>query len=212
VSLAIIDYGAGNLRSVQKAFEAVGITAEITKDKTTIRSAKGVVLPGVGSFDAAISELRTLSLEAVIEEVIALGKPFLGICLGMQHLFESSEEGKMKGLSILSGKVKQFNFTDTPWTNLSIPHMGWNRLLFKHKAPIFDGIDEGTMMYFAHSYYAVPVDNQITAATTDYGIEFTSAVWKKNLFGLQFHPEKSGTAGLRILQNFGRLCNLTPPR
>ncbi|MFH1386957.1 MAG: imidazole glycerol phosphate synthase subunit HisH [bacterium] len=206
MSVAIIDYGAGNLRSVQKAFEAAGINAEITKDKTTIHSAQGIVLPGVGSFDAAISELRALSLEAVIEEVIALNKPFLGICLGLQHLFESSEEGKMKGLGVLAGKVKQFTFTNTPWSNLSIPHMGWNRLLIKNKAPIFEGIDEGTMMYFAHSYYAVPTDSQVIAATTDYGPEFTSAIWKNNLFGLQFHPEKSGAAGLRILQNFGKLC------
>ena len=206
MSVAIIDYGAGNLRSVEKAFQQAGVQAEITKDKAAIRGAKGVVLPGVGSFDAAINELRQLGLEAVIEEAIALGKPFLGICLGLQHLFESSEEGKQKGLGILPGKVKKFKFTGTPWSNLSIPHMGWNRLLFKHRAPILEGIEEGTMMYFAHSYYVEPADEWLIATRTDYGIEFVSAVWKANIFGLQFHPEKSGEVGLKILKNFGSLC------
>jgi imidazole glycerol-phosphate synthase subunit HisH len=205
VSLAIVDYGAGNLRSVQKAFQHVGVPAEITRDKAAIRGAKGVVLPGVGSFDPAIGELRAYGLETVIEEAIALGKPFLGICLGMQHLFESSEEGKQKGLALLPGQVKKFNFAGTPWSNQSIPHMGWNRLLFKHKAPIFDGIEEGAMMYFAHSYHAVTPDEMLVATRTDYGVEFVSSVWKGNLFGLQFHPEKSGEKGLLILKNFGRL-------
>lgn len=211
MSIAIIDYGAGNLRSVEKAFQKIGVDAAITKDKNAIRAAKGVVLPGVGSFDSAISELRTLSLEGVVEEAIALRKPFLGICLGLQHLFETSEEGKARGLAALSGSVKKFNFAGTPWSNLSIPHMGWNRILFKHaaiaaQAPIFEGIEEGTMFYFAHSYYAVPKDETIVATRTDYGLEFVSAVWKENLFGVQFHPEKSGEAGLRVLSNFGSLC------
>lgn len=212
MSIAIIDYGAGNLRSVQKAFQQVGVSAEITRDKSAIRGAKGVVLPGVGSFDAAVIELRELGLEGVIEEAIALGKPFLGICLGLQHLFEASEEGKQRGLGILAGKVKRLNFEGTPWSNLSIPHMGWNRLLFKHaaiaaRAPIFAGIEEGTMLYFAHSYYVVPADEMIVATKTDYGIEFVSGVWKDNLYGIQFHPEKSGEAGLKILRNFGKLCS-----
>ncbi len=206
MTVAIINYGAGNLRSVEKAFEAVGVDAEITKDKAAIRAAKGVVFPGVGSFDAAIKELRALSLEGVIEEAIALGKPFLGICLGMQHLFESSEEGKEKGLAILPGTVKKFNFAGTPWSAQSVPHMGWNRLLFKHPAPIFEGIEEGTMFYFAHSYFVVPKDEKIVATRTDYGLEFVSAVWKDNIFGIQFHPEKSGAAGLKVLGNFGKLC------
>ena len=203
---AIIDYGAGNLRSVQKAFQQVGIDAEITKDKNTINAAKGVVLPGVGSFDAAINELRQLSLEGVIEAAIGLGKPFLGICLGLQHLFESSEEGKQRGLAILPGKVKKFNFKNTPWSNLSIPHMGWNRLLVKHRSPILEGIEDGTMMYFAHSYFVAPEDEKLVASKTDYGIEFCSSIWKENVFGIQFHPEKSGERGLEILKNFGRLC------
>ena len=128
MSIAIIDYGSGNLRSVQKAFQKLGFSAEITKDKTTIRSAKGVILPGVGAFDAALKELRDLGLEVAIEEAIALGKPFLGICLGLQHLFETSEEGQSAGLGLLKGQVKKFNFKNTPWNNQSIPHMGWNLL------------------------------------------------------------------------------------
>lgn len=207
MSIAIIDYGSGNLRSVQKAFQKLGFSAEITKDKTTIRSSKGVILPGVGSFDAALNELRQFGLEAAIEEAIALNKPFLGICLGLQHLFESSEEGQQKGLGILKGEVKKFNFAGTPWSNQSVPHMGWNRLLFKHKAPIFDGIEEGSMVYFAHSYHVVPKDEMTIATRTDYGVEFVSAIWKNNLFGIQFHPEKSGEVGLKIVRNFGKLCS-----
>lgn len=206
MSIVIIDYGAGNLRSVGKAFEAIGVRTEITKDKAAIRGAKGIILPGVGSFDSAINELRKNGLEGVIEEVIALGKPFLGICLGLQLLFESSEEGKEKGLSILPGTVKKFNFPGAPWSNLSVPHMGWNRLQVKHPAPIFSGIEEGAMMYFAHSYYAAPSDEKVVAARTDYGVQFVSGVWKENLFGLQFHPEKSGEKGLQILKNFSKLC------
>lgn len=204
--VAIIDYGAGNLRSVQKAFQAAGVSAEITRDKTTIRAARGVVLPGVGSFDAAIKELRAASLETVIEEAIALGKPFLGICLGMQHLFESSEEGKEKGLGVFSGTVQRFNFDRTPWRDQSVPHMGWNRLLIKRPSPLFTGLENGSMMYFAHSYHAVAIDGSIVASRTDYGVEFISAVWQDNVYGLQFHPEKSGEKGLLILKNFGQLC------
>ncbi|MFC1540508.1 imidazole glycerol phosphate synthase subunit HisH [Candidatus Margulisiibacteriota bacterium] len=207
MSIAIIDYGSGNLRSVQKAFQKLGFAAQITKDKMAIRGATGVVLPGVGSFDAALNELRQLGLEAAIDESIALRKPFLGICLGLQHLFESSEEGEQRGLGILEGKVKKFNFSGTPWDNQSIPHMGWNRLLIKHKSPLLDGIEDGSMVYFAHSYYVAPKDDMIVAAKTDYGIEFTSAIAKDNLFGIQFHPEKSGDVGLKIIRNFGKLCS-----
>jgi imidazole glycerol-phosphate synthase subunit HisH len=203
MSIAIIDYGSGNLRSVQKAFEKFGFTAEITKDKAAIRGAKGVVLPGVGSFDSALTDLRQYGLEVAIEEAIALNKPFLGICLGLQHLFESSEEGKQRGLGILKGRVVRFSATE----KLSVPHMGWNRLLIKHPVPILDGIKNGDMVYFAHSYYAVPEEKMVIATTTDYGIEFVSAVCKGNLFGIQFHPEKSGEVGLRIVRNFGELCS-----
>ncbi|MBN2058448.1 MAG: imidazole glycerol phosphate synthase subunit HisH [Candidatus Saganbacteria bacterium] len=204
MSIVIIDYGAGNLRSVQKAFQKFGFSAEISRDKSTIRAAKGLVLPGVGSFDAAIRELRQHGLEAVIEEAIALNKPFLGICLGLQHLFETSEEGKERGLGILKGCIKKFNFDKAE--KLSVPHMGWNRLLLKHQSPLLAGISSGDMVYFAHSYYVEPEDGAIIASTTDYGIDFVSAIWKNNLYGIQFHPEKSGPVGLKIVENFGRLC------
>jgi len=207
MSIAIIDYGSGNLRSVQKAFQKLGFPAEITKDKATIRGSKGIVLPGVGSFDAALNELREHSLEGAIEEAIALNKPFLGICLGLQHLFETSEEGKQRGLGILKGSVKKFNFSGAPWSNLSVPHMGWNRLLIKHHSPLLEGIEEGSMVYFAHSYHVVPEDEMVVATRTDYGIEFVSSVWKNNLFGIQFHPEKSGEVGLKMIRNFGKLCS-----
>ncbi|MFA4967694.1 MAG: imidazole glycerol phosphate synthase subunit HisH [Candidatus Margulisiibacteriota bacterium] len=206
MSIAIIDYGAGNLRSVQKAFEKLGFDAILTKDKIAIRTAKGVVLPGVGSFDSAVTELRNSNLEGIIEEVIAMEKPFFGICLGYQLLFESSEEGKLKGFGILKGRVTKFNFSDTPFSGYSIPHMGWNRLLFKRHSPIFDDIPDSSMVYFAHSYYPVPEDESIVSAQTDYAILFASSIGKGNLFGVQFHPEKSGATGLKILENFGKLC------
>lgn len=206
MSIVIIDYGAGNLRSVEKAFQTLGFSAEITRDKAAIRNAKGVVLPGVGSFDSAIDELRSFGLETAIEESIAVGKPFLGICLGLQHLFDASEEGSKKGLGLLPGSVKKFNFKETPWSNLSIPHMGWNRLLIKRPSPIFAGIEDGSMVYFAHSYFVAPKDEAIVASRTDYGLEFVSSVWKDNIYGIQFHPEKSGPVGLQILKNFATLC------
>ncbi len=206
MSIAIIDYGSGNLRSVQKAFEKLGFSAEITKDKAAIRGAKGVVLPGVGSFDAAIKELRQLGLESAIEGSIAMGKPFLGICLGMQHLFGSSEEGKERGLGLLDGDVRKFKFKGSAWADLSVPHMGWNRLLVKHRSHILEGIEDGSMVNFAHSYYVDPKDQMQVATRTDYGIEFVSSIWKDNIFGIQFHPEKSGDIGLRIIKNFGKLC------
>jgi glutamine amidotransferase len=207
MSIAIIDYGAGNLRSVQKAFQKLGFQASLTRDKAEIRSAQGVVLPGVGSHDAAVEELRQTNLETVIEEVIARGIPFLGICLGYQMLFESSEEGKLHGLGLLEGATKKFNFAGTPWEEeLTVPHMGWNRLLFKHHSPLFAGIPEGSMVYFAHSYYPDPKDPLVVSSETDYGGNFASSITKGNLFAVQFHPEKSGEVGLNILENFGKLC------
>ena len=206
MSIVIIDYGSGNLRSVQKAFEELGFAAQITKDKTAIRGATGVVLPGVGSFDAAIKELRQLGLETALEEAIAFKKPFLGICLGLQHLFESSEEGVERGLGIIPGQVKKFNFAAGPYNNLSVPHMGWNRLLIKRQCPIFLGLESGSLVYFAHSFYAAPKDDRVIASTTDYGQEFVSAICQDNVFALQFHPEKSGQVGLKILENWAKLC------
>lgn len=204
--ITIVDYGAGNLRSVQKALEALGFKAILTKDPREILSGHGIILPGVGAFDSAILELRKLKLEIVIEEAIAVGKPLLGICLGYQLLFDSSEEGKQKGLSILKGKVKKFDFNKTSFSNFSIPHMGWNGLIMKHNSSIFHGINSGAMVYFAHSYYCIPDDNLIISTITDYGMEFASSVSKGNVFGIQFHPEKSGNVGLKILKNFGDIC------
>lgn len=205
--IAIIDYGTGNLRSVEKALQTLGFSAVLTRDKSEIRASGGIILPGVGAFDAAITDLRKNGLENIIEESIGLNKPFLGICLGYQMLFSESEEGKLKGLGLLKGKVKKFNFAGTAFSSLSVPHMGWNRLFIKHESPLFSGIPSGSMVYFAHSFYPEPNDALVVTTVTDYGIEFASGITKGNVFGIQFHPEKSGEVGLSILKNFGGLCS-----
>ena len=206
MSIVIIDYGTGNLRSVQKALQKLGSSAIISNNKAELKNASGIILPGVGSFDTAIKELRDKNLEGSLEAAIALGKPFLGICLGLQLLFEKSEEGRELGFGLIEGKVNKFDFKDTPFSSQTIPHMGWNRLLVKKKSPILDGINDGAMVYFAHSYYVAPGSESVTAAQTDYGINFTSVVWKDNIHAIQFHPEKSGDTGLKILKNFAGLC------
>jgi len=209
LSIAIVDYGAGNLRSVQKALEKLGFDAVLTSDKSAIAGAKGVILPGVGAFDAALLELRKKSLEGSIVESIARGKPYLGICLGYQLLFPTSEEGRERGFAILEGAVRKFDFKGTAWEDeLVIPQMGWNRLLIKHPSPLLDGIASGSMVYFAHSYYPDPADKSAVAAETDYGVTFASVLTKGNLHAVQFHPEKSGDVGMKILENFGKLCLL----
>jgi glutamine amidotransferase len=204
--IVIIDYGMGNLRSVEKALIKLGHPAIVTRDKNAIKSASGVVLPGVGAFDAAISELRDSNLEGAIIEEIAMGKPFLGICLGLQLLFNESEEGSFKGFGILPGKVKRFNFKPPLSSRLKVPQMGWNSIKIKKQAPYYEGVENGSMMYFVHSYYAVPDDESITATTTEYGMDFCSSIAKDNIFGVQFHIEKSGDVGLKILNNFARQC------
>ncbi|MCX5749324.1 MAG: imidazole glycerol phosphate synthase subunit HisH [Candidatus Saganbacteria bacterium] len=203
MSIAIIDYGAGNLRSVQKALEKLGCDSSITDDIKTIDSAKGIILPGVGAFDPAMNELKKKSLLGAIISNIAKKKPFLGLCLGMQLLFDESEEGKESGLGVIKGKVRRFNFTSR---GLKIPHMGWNEIDISKPSPIFKGLDSKLKMYFVHSYYCVPSDEKDILARTDYGTPFVSAVSKDNTFALQFHPEKSGDAGLKILKNFGEMC------
>lgn len=200
--IAIVDYEMGNLRSVQKAFERVGHEATITSDPARLADASKLVLPGVGAFRDAIGALRDRRLVEPIRASIEAGKPLLGICLGLQLLFERSfEDGEHEGLGIVSGKVVRF---DAP-AGYKVPHMGWNQLRFQRRAPIFAGIDEGEYFYFVHSYYVVPNDHMVVASETDYSLAFCSSVWRDNLYAVQFHPEKSQSAGLRLLKNFAEL-------
>ena len=203
--IEIIDYGAGNLRSVAKAIEHLGYNASMTKDPSKLKKASGIILPGVGAFDSAIEELEKLGFVDEIKNIVKSGKPLLGICLGYQMFFDSSEEGNLKELSLFNGSVKKFNFADLK-EPLAIPHMGWNSLKFAKKSPLFNGVEENSMVYFAHSYYCAPVDSSIVSTKTDYGFEFASSVSADNVFGIQFHPEKSSSVGLKILENFCKLC------
>ncbi|MFA5779640.1 MAG: imidazole glycerol phosphate synthase subunit HisH [Elusimicrobiota bacterium] len=200
--ITIIDYGMGNLRSVQKAFEYIGKKAVITSDRKKILKASLVVLPGVGSFSAAMTNLKKLNLIETVKNIISDGKPFLGLCLGMQILFEKSEEGNCRGLGIFHGKVRKFSYKH----NLKIPHMGWNtvkQLKMKNKKnKIFDGVTDNSYFYFVHSFYVAPKDKKIIATTTNYGINFASSVFCKNIFATQFHPEKSQKNGLKLLKNY----------
>jgi len=204
--IAIIDYGMGNLRSVQKGFEKVGHKAIVTSDPATIMDASHVVLPGVGAFPDCMRNLDEKGLLDIVPKVINSGKPFLGICLGLQLLFTESEEfGIHKGLDIIKGRVVKFDFSaqSLEASHLKVPHMGWNTVAVKRRPPAMEGIDEGAYFYFVHSYYVVPEDEKVVATTTAYGVEFASSIWKDNLFATQFHPEKSQEKGLRILKNFG---------
>lgn len=197
--IAIIDYGMGNLRSVQKACERVGHPAVVTSDPSVIRSASHVILPGVGAFQDCMANLEALGLREPVLRAIREGKPFLGICLGLQLLFTESEEfGRHEGLGVLKGRVVRF-----PASPLKVPHMGWNTLQWKRRPPICEEMGGDPYVYFVHSYYVVPEETGIAAATTDYGVEFVSAVWKDNLVATQFHPEKSQAVGLTLLKRFG---------
>ena len=197
--IAIIDYQMGNLRSVQKGFEKVGHAAVITSDPAELAGAEKIVLPGVGAFADAIAELRRRQLVEPIKEAIASGKPFLGICLGLQLLFDVGyENGEHEGLGILPGKCVRF---DLPH-EFKVPHMGWNRVSIKRKAPILKETADGTFFYFVHSYYVVPQDPGLIALEADYGGPFCAAVWRDNLFATQFHPEKSQAEGLKLLKAF----------
>jgi glutamine amidotransferase len=200
--LLIIDYQMGNLRSVQKGFEKVGHTATIGSEPAAVAAADKIVLPGVGAFPDAIAELRRRNLVEPIQEAIAAGKPFLGICLGLQLLFDVGHEGgRHEGLGILRGEVARF---DLP-AEYKVPHMGWNQLNIRRRPPILEGLNEGVFAYFVHSYYVVPQDRDVIATETDYGGPFCSMVWRDNIFATQFHPEKSQSDGLRILKNFAEL-------
>lgn len=198
--LVIIDYGMGNLRSVEKAFETVGVPVQLTNDPEVIKAAPGIVLPGVGAFSAAMKNLNDLGLVEPLKEAVVQGKPFLGICLGMHLLLEGSEEGEpIPGLGLIPGWVKKLP------PGLKVPHMGWNQIHIKKETPILKGIQEEAYFYFVHSYYCDPEGSEMIATSTDYGIDFTSIIAKGNVFGIQFHPEKSSSMGLQILKNFGGL-------
>jgi len=200
--IVIVDYQMGNLRSVQQGFERVGHRAIITSDPEQVAKAEKLVLPGVGAFGDAITELRHRDLVQPICEVIQSGRPFLGICLGLQLLFEVSYEGgEHEGLGILPGKVVRFNLPE----QYKVPHMGWNQSIIRHRAPILKDLAEGTHFYFVHSYYVVPEDPEVVAIEVEYHQPFCAMVWRDNLFATQFHPEKSQQQGLSLLRNFADL-------
>lgn len=223
--IAVVDYGMGNLRSVEKGFLKVGVKVKITSSSEDIEKADGIVLPGVGAFRDCMRELTNLSLIDAIVDSIKKGKPYLGICLGLQVLFSESEEfGRCRGLDIFRGKVVKFesevkkirgyedeNLSASQPLNflsLKVPHMGWNQIKIQKNNPLLMEIEDKTYFYFVHSYYVMPDDGSIVSTTTDYGIEFTSMIWKDNIYAVQFHPEKSQTAGLKLLENFGKLVNI----
>lgn len=198
--IAIIDYGMGNLRSVSKAFEAVGHQAVVTRDPRVIGNASHVVLPGVGAFGDCMANIQQYGLVEPIRAAVQSGKPFLGICLGLQVLFSESEEfGLHRGLDIIPGQVKRFRIDPS----LKVPHMGWNAVQYQRPCPVFAGIADGAHWYFVHSYYVEPTDRSVAATMTSYGVDFVSAIWRDNIVACQFHPEKSQAAGLRLMKNFG---------
>ena len=195
--IAIIDYDAGNVKSVEKALQALNQDVVITNDKATLLAADKVILPGVGAFGDAMEKLQAYGLVEVIRELVEMKKPFLGICLGLQLMFEESEESPgVKGLGLLKGKIVRF-----PQSELKVPQIGWNSLEFPKESVLFNGIRSGEYVYFVHSYY-LKAEEDIVAATTEYGVIVHAAVEKGNIFACQFHPEKSSGVGLNILKNF----------
>ncbi|OIP75721.1 MAG: imidazole glycerol phosphate synthase subunit HisH [Parcubacteria group bacterium CG2_30_36_18] len=194
--ITIIDYGMGNLLSIENAFRYFGAKVKITAQPEEIEKAKKLVFPGVGNFAEAIKNLKRKKIDLAIKNSIQKGTPFLGICLGFQLLFEKSEEApKIKGLSIFQGKVSRLK-------KVKIPQIGWNQLKIQKKSKILKGLKGGSFVYFMHSFYPKPIDKKIIIAKTNYGIDFCSSIESKNIFGVQFHPEKSGKVGLKILKNF----------
>jgi imidazole glycerol-phosphate synthase subunit HisH len=205
LKIAVVDYGMGNLRSVSKALERVAPQAEVlvTSDPEAIRAAERVVVPGQGAMPDCMRQLAASGArEAVIEATRA--KPFLGICVGMQMLFERGEEGDTPGLGLLAGRVPRFPEVDAhgEMAGLKIPHMGWNEVRQVHRHPVWEGVPDGSRFYFVHSYYPQPAQSALTAATCAYGVIFTCAIARDNIFAVQFHPEKSQACGLRLLSNF----------
>ncbi|QDU59217.1 Imidazole glycerol phosphate synthase subunit HisH 1 [Planctomycetes bacterium Pan216] len=197
--IRIVDYGMGNLRSVEKAVEKVGGAVEITSDPDAVAKADKLILPGVGAMRDAMAHLREANLIEPIKEFVKGGNPFLGICLGLQMLFDRSYEyGTYEGLGIIPGEVVRFEIP----AELKVPHMGWNRLNVVRRPPLLEGLPESPHVYFVHSYYVAPQERSVVATETEYGVSFTSMVWKENVFATQFHPEKSQRVGLGILENF----------
>lgn len=202
--VVIVDSGSANLNSIQKALHKASLPAIVTGSAAAIEDAAGVVFPGVGAFEHAMIRLREKALNNTLKSVISNGMPFLGICLGMQLLFSESEESPLPGLpaaglNAIPGSVKLFP------PGLTVPHVGWNFVVPQFKHPLFSGLEEGAYFYFTHSYYVLPAERSHTLAVTEYGLQFASAAAKANLMGVQFHPEKSGTAGLHLLNNFGKI-------
>lgn len=203
--IAIIDYGIGNLRNVEKAFQHMGADARLTTDPKSVRSVDGVVLPGVGAFGACALGLRSAGFEPLVHEVTEAGQPLLGICVGMQLLFEQSDEmGRHAGLGLLAGRVLRFpdDQVDVDGSRLKVPQIGWNQLWHRAVDPLLAGVAPGSYAYFVHSYYCQPADPADVAATTDFGLSYASVVRRGKIWGVQFHPEKSHTVGLQILRNF----------
>jgi len=204
--IALLDYGSGNLRSVHKALLKVGAEVRIVQQPDGMKDARGAVLPGVGAFDDCINAMRKQELLEGSREFIKSGRPFLGICVGYQALFEKSEEFNScaAGLGVFAGKVVRF----ANGHGLKIPQIGWNQLdVVKPECPLYRGIPSGSYVYFVHSFFPQPVDNSIVATRTEYGETFASSVWRDNVFATQFHPEKSQTVGLRLLKNFVELSS-----
>jgi imidazole glycerol-phosphate synthase subunit HisH len=197
--VAIIDYGVGNLRSVEKAFAAAGCDAVVSSDEKILRQAERLVLPGVGAFGACMKALCEHGFDELVRERVAEGTPLLGVCVGMQMLFEESEEfGATPGLRLLPGRVRRFA------GDLVVPQVGWNQVRQRVTHSLFEGIVDGAFFYFVHSYYCEPAEREVTLAETDYGVAYPSVVGRENLCGVQFHPEKSQAAGLKLLSNFAR--------
>jgi glutamine amidotransferase len=200
--IVIVDYGMANLRSVQKAFENVGVAAEITADPSRVGEAEKLVLPGVGAFRDSIARLRESGLAESIIDHVRAGRPFLGICMGLQLLFTKSyEDGEYEGLNLFPGEVVRFPDVE----GLKVPHMGWNQLRVRRPAPLLRDVPDGSSVYFVHSYYAAPKNAGLVATETDYPTPFASAIWHENVFATQFHPEKSQRVGLTMLRNFAAL-------
>ncbi len=197
--IAVVDYGMGNLRSVSKAIEHVGADVKITRNPQDLKDAKGIVLPGVGAFKDAVRNLKEFGLWEIIIREVEKGKPFLGICLGLQLLFEKSYEfGETEGFGFIEGEVVRFELPK----EFKIPHMGWNQVYKKKDSELLKNIKEGEFFYFVHSYYVRPENKNVVLTETDYGIYFTSSIEKENIFATQFHPEKSQKAGQKLLKNF----------